>query len=44
MMYSIKRTELYTYHSNVVDVEIHRSSYCHVSNMLWITIPETASL
>ena len=44
MMYSIKRTQLYAYHSNVVNTQLHRSSYCHVSNILWITIPETASL
>jgi len=44
MMYSIKRTQLYAYHSNVVNTQLHRSSYCHVSNILWITISETASL
>ena len=43
MMNSIKRTKVYLYHSNVVKVQVPRSSYSHALNMRWITIPETAS-
>ena len=43
MMYSIKCTESYVYHSNQVNAQVHRSSYCHASNILLITMPETAS-
>jgi hypothetical protein len=35
-MYSISRTKLYTYHSNLVNMEVDRSCYCHPSNILWI--------
>jgi len=41
-MYSIKSTKLYAYHSNVVDAQVDRNSYCHPSNILLITIQETA--
>jgi len=44
MMHSLKGKKLYAYHSNVVNTQVQRSSYCHASNMRWITIPETYSL